>query len=88
MTCDVEEVDGYFLSLSRALSRVAQAIGRGHGGKPPGASREHTVAPVSSRGTICEPVSHLHGGMQVFSRSPDLDLLDCVCDGGREEIGA
>jgi hypothetical protein len=43
-------------SLSRALSRAAQTTGRSHGGKSPGASRKHTVAPVSSRGTICEPV--------------------------------
>jgi hypothetical protein len=59
-----------------------------HGGEPPGDSRELTVALVSSHVAICESASSLHGGVQVFSRSPDVDLLECVCDGGREEIGA
>jgi hypothetical protein len=76
------------LSLSRALSRVAQA--RGHGGPsspPPGASRERTGTLVSSCEGIAVPASHLQGGAQVLSRFPDLDPLG-VCDGGGEEIGA
>jgi hypothetical protein len=74
------------LSLSRALSRVAQA--RGHGGPPPpGASRGRTGTPVSSRGGIAALASHMYGGAQVLSRFSDLDPIG-VCDGGGEEIGA